>query len=109
MIKNNDRVDESIIKTYQEIDGLKVIEDYLLFKGTDYISDDLEVKLKHLEDMALISYGLKVTATNRLYVGLYLEKFYKRNQIINGSIVFIPKSIFDKVKEIHERFKKDRP
>ena len=103
-----DFVDKETLKTYEEIDALKIIEQYLLFKGTDYVAKSMEVHISHLEEMAHIHYGLKVNATNKMYIGFFLEKYFLHNFMIQGKYVKIPKDIFDRVSLIHKHYKDKR-
>jgi hypothetical protein len=106
-IDEKNKVNKETIRLYDEIDGLKVIEEFLLFKGTEGY-EDLECDVKDLEKMAHMVYGLKVNATNKLYVGWHLHKFLKRNDMLDGSWVRIPKVIFDKAQKMHNEFKLKR-
>ena len=104
-IKNKNFVNPDTIKTYSEIDGLRVIEECLLFKGTDYVRVRMSIPIKHLEDTALVVYGLSVTATNKLYVGMHLDKFYKRNGMVaTAGNIKIPVDIFKRVDELHKSY-----
>lgn len=107
-IESKKFVDKDTIRLYEQIDGLEVIEQYLLFKGTDHLRGHPFVTKKALDEMAHIHYGLKVNATNKLYVGMYLDKFYKRADLVssNGKIK-VPIEIFIKVDEIHKPYKKE--
>lgn len=109
-ISNRNIVDKETLSRYDDIDGLKVIEEYLLFKGTDDVKRGGCILLKSLEKMALITYGLKVNATNSLYVGWHLDKFFKRAGLFRNSMldVSIPNDIYDRVAVLHKEFK-DRP
>jgi hypothetical protein len=102
-------VDRETLKVYDDIDGLKVIEDYLLFKGTS--KKENGIHLSDLEKMALITYGLKVNATNKLYVGWHLDKFYKRNGLFRQGmkVVDIPADIYDRVDAIHKQYRTELP
>ena len=111
MIEKKDTVDAETYKTYESIDGLKLIEEYLLFKGTDNFRTSMKIPLSELEKMAYLEYRLKVNATNKLYVGMFLDRFYIRNGLYsekkgNGNAsITIPKEIFNKVDEIHKKYK----
>lgn len=114
MISENNFVPKQDIKTFGDIDGLKVIEELLLFKGVDIcttaksIHDKVNtVPAKMLDDMALITYGLKVNVTNKLYVGFHLDKFYKRNGLVwhTGAQIIVPNDIYQRVNELNESFK----
>ncbi len=106
MLKPKDFVEPSTLKTLKEIDGMVVLEEYLLFKGTDHIKE-FRVHIGHLEDMAHVHYGLKVNATNELYVAAYLTKFYKRaNMFIEqSSQIRIPKDMFERIDTLHKSYK----
>lgn len=104
-IKSTDFVDKEQIKVYQEIDGLRVIEELLLFRGLGVIRDDKSITRGHLDDMALILYGLKENTTNKLYIGLHLDRFYLRHGLKserNG--IKVPIDIYNKVKGLNEKY-----
>lgn len=104
-IKSTSRVDAETIEAYSEIDGLVVIEELLLYKGCDIVIGGA-VWLKDLDDMALVCYNLKVNATNRLYVGMRLDKFYHRNSLkMTNGRVRVPQEIYDRVKELNDSYK----
>lgn len=106
VIDRKNFVSGDYIKTYEDIDGLLVIEELLLFKGEKICENGMCVSLKMLDDMALISYNLKVNATNRLYVGIFLDKFYHRNGLVlSGGKIRVPKGIYEKVKAINSQYK----
>lgn len=99
-------VEPALIKTYQEINGFDVIEELLLFKGVEIAGSARAVHKKYLDDAALILYGLKVNATNLLYVGMQLDKFYQRNGLVcDSGRVKVPKDIYDKVKALNDSYK----
>ena len=105
-INKNDFVPKEQIKTYEEIDGLEVIEELLLYKGTDIAASTKTVSQKHLDDMALVHYNLKVNATNRLYVGLILDKYYHRSGLVTSrGTIKVPDDIYNRVKELNDSFK----
>lgn len=95
------------IDLIKNINGLEIIEQYLLFKGEDSVGEIKVILFKNLEDMALVHLGLIVNATNRLYVGTYLKRFYNHNGLVmlSGKIK-IPIEIFEKVKTINDRYRK---
>lgn len=100
-------VSQEQIRAYEEIDGLKVIEELLLFKGVEIATNGKCVSGKALDDMALVAYGLKVNSTNRLYVGMHLDKFYRRaGLVLSGGKIRVPADIYDRVKEINDKYKK---
>jgi len=105
-IKTNDFVEADILKTYEEINGLDVIEELLLFKGIEIAGAVRVVHKKYLDDMAIVLYNLKVNATNRLYVGTQLDKFYHRAGLVcDSGRVKVPKDIYDKVKALNDSYK----
>jgi hypothetical protein len=106
-IQERSFVESHLLKKYEDIDGLKVIEEYLLFKGTDDVRETGKVASKKLEETALVFYGLKSNPTNKLFVGFYLEKWYRINGLrtANGSVK-IPQDIFYKVDELNKSFRK---
>lgn len=103
-IADKHRVDADTLKIYEGIDGLKVIEDYLLFKGTDnYVHRT--IALSKLEKMAHITYALKVNPTNKLYVGTHLERYYRRADLFTSKGIRIPEDIFQRVAALYNGFK----
>ncbi len=105
-INNKDFVEKDLIKTYQEIDGLAVIEELLLFKGCKIAGATKIVHKKYLDDMALVLYNLKVNSTNRLYVGMQLDKFYLRNDLVcDSGRVKVPVEIYNRVKKLNDSYK----
>ena len=84
-INTNNFVEKQLIETYQSINGLDVIEEFLLFKGVDFVGEAKTISRKFLDDMALVHYNLKVNATNRLYVGMHLDRFYQRECLVCNS------------------------
>lgn len=107
-------VDAETLKVYDDIDGFKVIEEYLLFKGTDNLADKKprQIHISGLEHAAHIAYGLKVNTTNKLYVGWHLDKFYKRAQLINAKepkLIIVPDDIFERVHALHLKYKRTEP
>lgn len=105
-VNEKDFVNKNDLKTYDEIDGLKVIEELLLFKGVEIAGAVKVVHKKHLDDMALVVYNLKVNATNRLYVGMQLDKFYHRAGLVcDSGRVKVPTDIYNRVKELNDSYK----
>lgn len=101
-----DRITPEDVKFYSEIDGLVVIEELLHFKGLDVLDQKNTVPLKRLEEVAHIHYGLKCGATNKLYVGYFLDRFYRRQGLkVSSERVTVPQDILDRVKEEEARFK----
>jgi hypothetical protein len=109
-VEKRNVVDQETLAVYDQIDGLKVIEEFLLFKGTDNLEDKKprQIHMSGLEHAAHIAYGLKVNATNKLYVGWHLDKFYKRAGLINSKeprLITVPDDIFEKVHTLHAQYK----
>jgi len=99
-------VEKDLIKCYEEIDGLLVIEELLLYKGVEIAGGTKVVHQKYLDDMALVTYNLKVNATNRLYVGLILDKFYHRAGLVcDSGRIKVPVDIYNKVKTLNDTYK----
>jgi hypothetical protein len=102
-IDKNNFVTPDQLKAYEEIDGLKVIEELLLYKGVEVAGANKTVSAKLLDEMALVTYSLKVTATNKLYVGLNLDKFYKRAGLTcDSGKIKVPAEIYDRVKALND-------
>jgi hypothetical protein len=107
VIDKNNFVSEDQLKAYSQIDGLKVIEDLLLYKGVEIAGPNKIINAKLLDDMALVTYGLKVNATNKLYVGMQLDKFYKRAGLVcDSGRIKVPADIYNRCKEINDTYKK---
>ena len=106
IIDKNNFVSPDQLRTYEQIDGLKVIEELLLHKGVDIAGPNKTLSAKLLDDMALVVYGLKVNATNKLYVGTHLDKFYRRAGLVcNSGKIRVPIDIYNHVKEINDKYK----
>lgn len=106
IVDKNNFVTPEQIKAYEQIDGLKVIEDLLLFKGVEIAGATKIISAKLLDEMALVSYGLKVNATNKLYVGMNLDKFYRRAGLVcDSGKIKVPIDIYNRVKELNDSFK----
>jgi hypothetical protein len=118
IIKDANRVEPETLRTYEEMDGLKVIEELLLFKGEEICmrhKGQLMVSMDDLEKMAHITYGLKVNASNKLYVAMHLFRYYKRADLIPDDstvrlrkYIIVPNDIFDRVKELNDQFRKKK-
>lgn len=107
-VNSKNKVAAQDLKTYAEIDGLEVIEELLLFKGESICGgrEVRRVSSKLLDDMALVTYGLKSNATNKLYVGMALDKYYQRAGLVHKSgTIIVPVEIFDRVKEINDQYR----
>jgi hypothetical protein len=101
-------VDAQTLHTYNDIDIFKVIEEVLLFQGTDAHRKSMTLRMSDIERTCLIVYNLKVNATNKLYVGMHLDKQVHRNDLrSNNGTIKIPRKIFDKVDEIHKQYQKN--
>jgi hypothetical protein len=105
-LDKNNFVTPEQLKAYEEIDGLKVIEELLLYKGIEVAGANKTVSAKLLDEMALVTYGLKVNSTNKLYVGMNLDKFYKRAGLTcDSGKIKVPTDIYNRVKELNDKFK----
>lgn len=100
------------IKKYDEINGHDVIRETLLFKGCEICSEKASVRYlqkKYLEETALYLYGLKVNATNKLYVSYSLDIYWRRNDLLLtgvGEYVVVPEDIYNECKKINDSYKK---
>lgn len=88
------------------------MEEMLLTKGVDYAdvqsSNKPYVTLKDLEDFTLVVYGLKVNATNKIYVGAVITKQYLKKGLLspNNKNVTVPMDIYEKVKSENNKYRK---
>lgn len=106
-VESKERVNTETLQLYDNIDGLKVIEEALLFHGCEIVHNK-HVNIKYLERVALVTYGLKSSGTNKLYVGLYLDRFFKRNGLSNGhgaKNIRVPDDVYDRVKALNDSYK----
>lgn len=104
----SDKITTKELKLYDDINGLDVIEECLLFKGIEVAGASKIINIKHLESAAHILYGLKVNATNKLYVGFYLDRFYHRAGLLcDSGRVKVPIDIYNKVKDINDKYKNE--
>jgi hypothetical protein len=109
-VEQRNFVDAQTLHTYNDIDVLKVIEEALLFKGTDAFRETRVIRLTELEDVCLVTYNLKVNQTNKLYVGMHLDKQIHRKDLLKSKgVVKIPKEIFDRVEAVHAKFRVNLP
>lgn len=99
-IDKNGFVNPKLIQTYNEIEPLQVLEDYMLTKGESH-----KIKRKQLDYYALISYGLSHNKTNLIYVGTILDKFFFQNYMIEGDSVKIPTALYAKCKAINDKYR----
>lgn len=106
IVSNRNRVDKETLQVYERIDGMEVMKELLLYKGEDIVIGEMRLNKKLLDDMALIVYGLKSNATNKLYVGFALDRFYKREGLVtpNGQIK-VPVSVYEEVKAINDQYR----
>lgn len=104
-IQSKDKLNPDDVEFYEQIDGLRVIEELLVFKGLGVIRKDNTVPIKLLEEVAHIHYRLKCGATNKLYVGWYLDRFYKRSGLqMSAQFIYVPAAILAKVKEEEAKY-----
>lgn len=107
-IGNKDRVSKETIQVYQQINIYDVIKETLLCKGVEICTDDRLVAKKYLEDSALYLYELKANSTNRLHVGLTIDRLCQQNGLCSEKSdkwVKVPEDIYDEVKAINDRYK----
>lgn len=98
------------ILSYQQISALEVIEELLLFKGLEIAGETRSVNKKLLDDMALVHYNLKVNSTNKLYVGLHLDRsFLKLGLMLANGKIKVPMEIWEKVRGIHATYRTELP
>lgn len=95
---------------WPEIDGIKIIEEYLLTKGEQIVVND-QILFKPIIDFGLIVYGLKVNATNRTAMQFDLERFFMRRCMgeLSGTetkFINVGKDTFEKVKKINDQYRK---
>ena len=108
-IENKDRVSKETIQVYQQINIYDVIKETLLCKGVEICTGDRLVAKKYLEDSALYLYELKANSTNRLHVGLTIDRLCQRNGLCSekgDKWVIVPRDIYCEVKEINDSYKK---
>ncbi len=104
-IATTDRISNDDARFYSEIDGLRVIEELLYFKGLEVVDKNGTIPFKLLEDVAHIHYRLKKGATNKLYVGYFLDRYYRRRGLkTSATLVSVPREIIDKVKAEELRY-----
>ncbi len=111
-IEDKNRVDIKTIEKYDEINGHDVIRETLLYKGCEHCSEIASIRYiqkKYLEETELYLYGLKVNATNKLYVGYVLDGYWRRNDLqpfdMKGYVI-VPEDIYNECKKINDSYKK---
>lgn len=110
-IENKDRVNKDTIQVYQQIDIMDVIRETLLCKGVEVCTNERLVAKKYLEDSALYLYELKANSTNRLHVGMTIDRLCQINGLCvekSNKWVEVPKNIYDEVKTINDSYKRSR-
>lgn len=93
----------------EDIDGFKVVEEFLLTKGEDIVHD-MKIPFKPLIEFGLIVYSLKANATNKLAMKFDLEKFFMRkcSSTLSGTetkMVKVPQDIYDRVKKVNDQYR----
>ena len=109
-IDDKNRVESSTLKTYENINLYDVIRETLLCKGVGVVASGYILK-KLLEDSALYLYDLKANATNRLFVGLTIDRLCQVNGLAHeksDKLVKVPMDIYNEVSEINNRYKHSR-
>ncbi len=107
-VDDKNKVSKELLECYEDIDIFDVIREALLCKGEGVVFDG-KIHKKFLEDSALYLYGLKAGATNRLYVGMILDKLSIQNDLADqksDKYVKVPKEIYNEVKSINDKFSK---
>lgn len=109
MIKDSMFYTDPTIKDYRDMEIEKIIEEFLLTKGTWYKSPykdeppkpiNKTVSAKSLVSSGLFVYGLKDNPTNRRAVEYYCERWGHIHQMIdNHGVINIPKELWDKADE----------
>lgn len=109
-VDEKNKVGRELLECYEDIDIFDVIRETLLCKGEGVVFDG-KIPKKFLEDSALYLYGLKAGATNKLYVGMTLDKQIIRNDLADkksDKYVKVPKDIYDEVKFINDKYRKGK-
>lgn len=107
MIKESMFFTEPTIKDYREISLPKVVEEFLLCKGTrkhDGTAINQKVKPKDLCSSALFVYGLKDNATNKAAVVYYCERQARRSDSMDGDFIKIPSEFWEKCDRKNKEF-----
>lgn len=107
-IENKDRVSKETIQVYQKINIFDVISEALFCKGVEVCTSDRLIEKKLLEDSALYLYELKANSTNRLHVGMTIDRLCQKNGLCTekgGKWVKVPIAIYNEVKEINDSYK----
>lgn len=107
-IEPKNRVEKEVIETYESIDLFAVIKETLLCRGERVVSGDLYISKSLLEDSALYLYDLKANSTNKLYVGMIIDKLCLRNDLCHeksDKLVKVPIEIYEEVKTINDKYR----
>lgn len=109
-VKNSNKVDKETLKTYEQIDVRHVIKEWLLLRGVGVCKFELGIRCVKLSDlvyMALIDYGLKSNATNKMYVDYWLRVGAHRCGLTHTeNICEVPEDIYNEAKQENEAFAK---
>lgn len=108
-IDDKNRVDASTLEAYENINLLDVIRETLLCKGVGVVNSDRYIYKKLLEDSALYLYDLKANATNRLFVGLTIDRLCQVHGLAHeksDKLVMVPVDIYNEVNEINNCYKR---
>lgn len=98
-------------KKTDNVDGLHVIEQFLLTKGEQMVNKDMKVPFKPLIDFGLVCYNKKVSTTTRAAMKFDLERFFMRRclgeltQSWETKYVKVPQDLYDKVKAINDQYR----
>ena len=110
MIKNNMFYGDPTIKEYRDMEIEKIIEEYLLTKGTwsryCSLSDDntprpinKKISPKDLISSGLFVYGLKDNPTNKRAIEYYCERWANINQAWDGFDIRVPSDLWNRCDE----------
>ena len=110
MIKNNMFYGEPTIKEYRDMEIEKIIEEYLLTKGTwsrycSWCKDDMPIPInkkispKDLISSGLFVYGLKDDPTNTRAIEYYCERWANITQMWDGLEIRVPSDLWNRCNE----------
>lgn len=107
-IAAKNRVDKETLQKYDDINIFDAIRETLLCKGESVCSKDMFIPKSLVEDSVLYLYDLKSNPTNRLYVGMTIDRQCIQNDLCcekNSKFVKVPKEIYDEVKAINDSYR----
>lgn len=107
-VETKNRVDKETLQKYDDINIFDAIRETLLCKGEFVCSKDMFIPKSLIEDSVLYLYDLKSNPTNRLYVGMIIDRQCLQNDLCrekNSKFVKVPKGIYDEVKAINDSYR----